>query len=184
MNKVWYYIKEYSQFSYYLYWLYGRGRTCAQPYISTAFDAHQITDNLFIGDVASACNKEELKKIGITHVLTAILGAKAPFPKDFVYKNVSIRDMEAEDIYPHLKESVNFIDTAIGGGGKVYVHCICGVSRSATLVAAYLMKKGELTASGAIKQIHQIRNCVDPNPTFRKQLKDYEAKLIEIKKIN
>jgi len=177
MNKVWYYIKEYGQFSYYLYWLYGRGRTYAQSHLSTKFNVHKITPSLFIGDVASSCNLEELKKLGITHILSAILGAVEQFPGEFVYKNVSIRDMESEDIYPHLSESIDYMDDAITSGGKVFVHCICGVSRSATLIAAYLIKKGKITAEKAITQIHDIRNCVDPNPTFRKQLKEYEQQL-------
>ena len=49
--------------------------------------------------------------------------------------------------------------------GKVLVHCLMGMSRSATLVLAFLIKKETMTVVEAFKQVHgkikthNIVNC-------------------------
>jgi hypothetical protein len=150
----------------------------AQPYISTEFNVHQIEDNggVYIGDIASAYNRDKLKELGITHIITAILGVPPQFPEDFVYKTVPVRDVESENIQKFLPETTQFIKDAVAGGGRVLVHCICGVSRSATIVAAWMMSKDGYSAKQAIECLQARRECVDPNPSFRNQLGSLVAK--------
>ena len=40
---------------------------------------HQILDNLWLGDMAGAYNKYQLKKNGITHILTVAMGIMPKF---------------------------------------------------------------------------------------------------------
>ena len=47
-----------------------------------------------------------------------------------------------------------FIDSAVRGGGRVYIHCAMGKSRSATAVCAYLMWKFGLSPAKALEQIN------------------------------
>jgi len=176
VSRAWRAVKYYSQTPYYLAYVYGWTRSMAQPYISTDFNVHQVgeKDGVFIGDIASAYNREKMKEIGITHVITAVLGVAPQFPEDFVYMTVPVRDVASEDIQKYLKDTSQFITDALGGGGKVLVHCICGVSRSATIVAAWLMTRDGYTAEQAIKLLQSCRECVDPIPAFREQLKNNE----------
>lgn len=60
--------------------------------------------------------------------------------------------------------------------GKVLVHCARGVSRSATLVLAYLMIYKRLTVAEAIKTVWGYRNIL-PNAGFLEQLRDLDARL-------
>jgi hypothetical protein len=159
---------------YYTTWLYGKLRSYVQPYLSTNFNTNEIVPNLYIGDIASAYNKDELKQLGVTHIVTAILGVDPIFPKDFVYKNIPLRDIPGEHIDVHFLKSNEFISKAISSGGKVFVHCMCGVSRSATLVAAYLMYEYGLTCDAAVKLLQRKRACVDPNGGFRQQLESFQ----------
>jgi protein-tyrosine phosphatase len=46
-----------------------------------------------------------------------------------------------------------FIDTALGEGGCVLVHCHEGRSRSVALVAAYLMARRGMDLAGALARI-------------------------------
>ncbi|GAW00049.1 dual specificity [Lentinula edodes] len=55
-------------------------------------------------------------------------------------------------------------------GGKVLVHCVMGVSRSATVLSAYLMQSRKLNPSQALELIRTRRPCVQPNYGFLKQL--------------
>lgn len=171
---AWSSAKYYAQCSYYLAYVYGKFRGLAQPWISTNFNVQQIEDGVFIGDIASASNVDELKRLGITHVITAVLGVSPQFPTEFVYMNVPIRDVESEDIKSYLTNTTRFIDDALAGGGKVLVHCMCGVSRSATIVAAWVMSKHGHSVEETLQMMRDKRECVDPNPAFREQLKEFK----------
>jgi len=66
-----------------------------------------------------------------------------PFP---VWKNdlkkirVAINDVCDENIYEHFDRVADFINESCGEGLKTLVHCKAGISRSSSLVIAYLMK--------------------------------------------
>jgi hypothetical protein len=171
---LWNSAKNYARSSYPISFLYGRVRGYVQPYISSAWNVHEICDGVFIGDIASATNRSEMKKAGITHILTAVPGMNPHFPKDFRYYNVPVMDIETENISPYLGNAIMFIEEAIASGGKVLVHCMCGVSRSATIVAAWrLSRDSDITVDQTIQLIQSKRGCIDPNPGFRAQLEEY-----------
>ena len=50
------------------------------------------------------------------------------------------------------------------------MHCMAGVSRSATLVIAYIMKKYKMSLDEAKKLVEAKRPFINPNPGFIKQL--------------
>ena len=159
--------------NYWAYYVYGKARSYAQPYISTVFSADKITDNIYLGDFESACNKDELSKLGITHVVTVILAVDAMYPQDFKYKTIDICDQTSANIYKYFDDCSDFIDDAIKKGGKVYVHCMYGISRSATIIAAYLISKQGYDDNNAIDFIQKHRPRINPNQGFREQLQLY-----------
>lgn len=65
--------------------------------------------------------------------------------------------------------------------GKVLVHCTVGVSRSATLVLAYLMIRQNLTLVDAIKTVKDHRGVI-PNRGFLRQLSGLDIILRESRK--
>ena len=50
---------------------------------------------------------------------------------------MNVQDSEYEDLLIHLPRACRFIEDAVSRGGRVLVHCVMGVSRSTTVVAAY-----------------------------------------------
>jgi len=55
----------------------------------------------------------------------------------------------------------------------VFVHCQGGISRSATIVIAYLMYKNNMTVNEASNYVKEHRPCICPNPNFMEQLEQY-----------
>lgn len=60
--------------------------------------------------------------------------------------------------------------------GNVLVHCAMGLSRSSSLVLAYLMIDENLTLVDAIKAVAANRN-ICPNAGFLEQLRDLDKQL-------
>lgn len=67
------------------------------------------------------------------------------------------------------------MDKAVLGRGNTLVHCQAGVSRSATLVAAYLINRFDLPAETAMNYLRNKRACV--NPKFVPFLHEYAERL-------
>lgn len=78
---------------------------------------------------------------------------------------------------------MEFIDFALQNGNCL-VHCFAGVSRSATMVIVYLMKKNGWTYFQAHAFVKKRRSVIWPNPGFVRQMKNYENKLKEENKFN
>jgi protein-tyrosine phosphatase len=61
---------------------------------------------------------------------------------------------------------------------NILVHCSAGISRSPTLVLAYMMKKHHWTLDEAFEKMRKLRQIVDPNVSFIMQLRDWEKYLM------
>lgn len=141
-------------------------------------DCDEVYPGIYIGDGATAKNKEYLKRLGITHLLNTAEGRRCGFvnTNSDYYRNTTIKylglaimDLPSINISKYFYEAANFIDEAISTGGKVYVHCLLGVSRSATCVLAYLMIKKNMPAVDALRLVRR-RRAVHPNDGFLRQL--------------
>ncbi|KAF8219631.1 phosphatases II [Tricholoma matsutake] len=75
-----------------------------------------------------------------------------------------------------------FIDAA--KSGKILVHCSAAVSRSPTIVTAYLMKKHGMTLKEALGLIVRARPPACPNAGFLAQLKELEFKLYGVSSLD
>ena len=139
------------------------------------FDGSEIIKNkLFLGNYYSATQKEELKKRGVTHILMVGYLLHEFFPDDFEYGNIEIEDDERENIFRYFYTCINFIEES-----KIcFVHCQAGVSRSASIVIAYVMYNLKLKYEDALKYVRDKREYIYPNNGFRLQLKDLEKVLI------
>ncbi|KAL2083733.1 hypothetical protein ACEWY4_021506 [Coilia grayii] len=143
----------------------------------------EVWPNLFIGNVAIAQNRTALKKLGITHVLNAAhtkqgsIGDQDFYGDAFLYHGIPAEDSSKFDLSVYFRPAADFIHNALKRkDGKVFVHCIMGVSRSSTLVLAYLMLKRRLRLHVAIETLVQ-RRAIYPNRNFLTQLLELDAQL-------
>ncbi|XP_029046183.1 dual specificity protein phosphatase MPK-4-like [Osmia bicornis bicornis] len=138
----------------------------------------EIIPDLFLGNLTAATDIEWLKETKINYILTA---DSCPLPRkiqellpNLTIKYIQVTDMPREDLLTHFEDSYEFIDHALQLNDKILVHCYFGVSRSATLVIAYLMKKYKRSFSDTFEEIKGKRRFVEPNAGFLAQLKLYE----------
>ncbi|XP_054716301.1 dual specificity protein phosphatase 3-like [Uloborus diversus] len=148
---------------------------------------NEVYPDIYLSDAPTALCTSILKRMGITHVLNAAQGREkhcgqvntwAGFYSQtgIQFLGVPAFDNVVFRIHPYFEEAADFIDEALRSGGKVLVHCRAGISRSATLVCAFLMLKRNLTAQEAVKTVRKNRAII-PNDGFLQQLCDLNDKL-------
>lgn len=138
----------------------------------------EIKSNLFLGNLTAATDIDWLKHAKISHILTV---DSCPLPRkiqdalpNIKLKYMQFSDMPREDLLTSFPDSNQFIESALDSGGKVLVHCYFGVSRSSTIVIAFIMKKYNLNVEKAFQTVKEKRRFVSPNAGFLAQLKLYE----------
>lgn len=114
----------------------------------------------------------------INHILNVTTEIDNFFPDTFRYMNIPVCDTEDTDILRYFNDSYRFINKARKDGENVLVHCKMGISRSATIVIAYVMKARNWDLNRSLKHVKERRTCVKPNPNFMKQLEVYEVRRV------
>ena len=87
----------------------------------------------------AARSTRSLTENRITHIVSVCtdpIPAEVP-ESGICHMRIPVEDVDYEDLLIHLPMACRFIDQAIRSGGVVFVHCVQGISRSATIVAAY-----------------------------------------------
>nr|GMD16627.1 protein-tyrosine-phosphatase MKP1-like [Ipomoea batatas] len=134
-------------------------------------ECSKIVDHIYLGSETIAKDREILRHNGITHVLNCV-GFICPeyFKGDLVYKTLWLRDSPTEDITSILYDVFDYFEDVREQGGRVFVHCCQGVSRSTSLVIAYLMWKKEQSFEDAFQHVKATRGVTNPNMGFACQL--------------
>ena len=143
----------------------------------------KILDWLYLGSYRNACDKQEIKDLGINYVLNCAWECMESFPPGVKYCHLKLNDSPNFRIIKYLDKASDFINQAQINNGTILVHCQLGISRSTTCVIAYFIKYLGYTSLNALNFIKQKRTQVMPNFGFLNQLKTYEKNnLIKDKK--
>ena len=130
---------------------------------------------LYLGTFTNACDIEELRRINIKYILNCAIECKNKnLPKDIQELHLKIRDIKTFDIIPFFQQANEFINQVRSVGGNILIHCKLGISRSAAIIIAYLIKYYGFDFNSAMKFIKKQRDRINPNVGFIEQLKKYE----------
>jgi len=139
----------------------------------------EIVPHVFVGNICDAQNLDRLKENGITHIINCTPDLPFYWEGKHQYLRVDILDLPSQNIRKHFDPAIEFIDNALRSkGNNVLVHCTAGISRSPTLVLAYIMKKYHWTLDEAFDKMRKLRKIVDPNVTFIIQLREWEKTIL------
>eukprot|EP01084_Bolivina_argentea_P005675 10701_1 len=153
-----------------------------------------INDTLYLGMLSQATHKI-LNNLQITHIINVT-------PTDYndmsvinnrKYYQIKISDIKQACIADYFEKTFTFINNARNSvpstdnneskendinnykQNRIFIHCKEGVSRSASIVIAYIMKTHKLSLDKALALVKQKREVVDPNEGFMQQLKLFET---------
>eukprot|EP00900_Chrysochromulina_parva_P023174 jgi/Chrpa1/5490/Chrysochromulina_OHIO_Genome00012615-RA len=138
-----------------------------------------LPGQLLIGAEHSARDEAKLASEGVTAIVNcAGMICANHFPHRFHYLKLNLLDTAREDISAVFYDVLDFIDDTIEQEhGTVFVHCQHGVSRSATLVIAYVMWKRGLAYDDALELVRAARPTVNPNIGFACALLQWGASI-------
>lgn len=138
----------------------------------------RILPHLYLGSQKDVLNKDLMTQNGISYVLNASNSCPKP---DFIcesrFMRIPINDSYCEKLLPWLDKSIEFIDKAKLSSCQVIVHCLAGISRSATIAIAYIMKTMGMSSDDAYRYVKDRRPSISPNFNFLGQLLEYERSL-------
>ncbi|XP_029735091.2 dual specificity protein phosphatase 18 [Aedes albopictus] len=128
----------------------------------------------------SAATVPTMKELGVTLVINATTETElpnTPLPCDDTnYMRVPVKDNRETDLDQYFNQVADRIEEESQRNGIALVHCVVGVSRSASLCLAYLIKYHRMSLKDAYQHIKARRPQIRPNVAFVKQLMEFEFK--------
>ena len=139
---------------------------------------------LYLGPQSAATSLPFLTVKAITHIIS-VGCPNVPTPEHFknpakMHLKLPLNDKSSGvSIHATVLRGVAFIRDAVASSpnAKVLVHCKAGISRSSTVVAAYLMQERGMSLRAGLALIIQKREQAYPNPGFLEQLKEMEMEI-------
>ncbi|KAF9898371.1 Dual specificity protein phosphatase 1 [Lobosporangium transversale] len=156
-----------------------------------------VLPHLYLGAEHNAVDVKVLSRLGITAVLNVAIEisnasqqqyqlssknmdriVKTAQGRSIHYKNLSWTHHQ-RDLQSEFPLAFAFIEEIKNMGGKVLIHCQLGVSRSASLVIAYVMKTLQMNLTDAYDFVKTRSSVVSPNMSLMYQLAEFGKSLEE-----
>ena len=147
-----------------------------------------------LGNLASSKNKEFLIRKNVKYILN-LTNEPDEETDGIEIKRISLEDDEDQELLPHLDIAFEFIDKAAKGWSSqstsqkkdrdetgratILVHSYFGMSRSSSIILAYLMKEKGWNLNEAYLYLKKKHSSVNPNDNFAVQLIRYEQELFD-----
>jgi len=137
----------------------------------------EITSQLYLGSFEDAKKEAKVVELGITHILS-LIGPKHPI-NGIKHMHQPMDDNGHTNLKSLIKRIWSFVMDSQQPGNKLFVHCMGGQNRSATVMISVLMKlKPE---SSKLVDVYNLvkdkRPVVQINQLYAKQLLELERDL-------
>ncbi|XP_060105325.1 dual specificity protein phosphatase 18 [Heteronotia binoei] len=143
----------------------------------SSYGLSRITSSLYLSDGEAANNKLFLYANQITTVINVSVEVVNTYFPGIYYIHVPVADTPSACLYDFFDPVADKIHAVDLNEGRTLLHCAAGVSRSAALCMAYLMKYRSMSLASAHSWVKTCRPIIRPNVGFWQQLIQYEDKL-------
>lgn len=147
----------------------------AESHAFSIFELSVVQPGLYLSGIGPTRNHKRLLNLNVVAVVSVALEAdpkhQAP---GITYLHIPIIDEPNVPIGDHFASTTEFIHRHRETGGGVLVHCMAGMSRSVSMVAAYLVRYQQMSLYDAIKVIKIGRPIAHPNDGFMRHLLEWE----------
>lgn len=135
--------------------------------------AEILEGKLWLSNEQTAFNYRLLRKLGVKQILTIGTEIRQHTEKseDFTKMRIDIDDIHVESLFEWFPKTNEFINKA-----PTLVHCMMGISRSSSIVLAYLMYQKRMNLADAFEHV-SLNRRISPNTGFCRQLTKYEKQL-------
>ncbi len=144
----------------------------------------QVYENLWIAPANVAREKDFLVDNNISIILNCAEEESMKYPTDVL--TVSIRipliDDEEPDALLMIKEGAMYIQMFTNVGKNIVVHCKAGISRSATVILAWMIIYKNMKFDEAYRYLAEKRPIIRPNDFYMGLLKDLETHTSRLEK--
>ncbi|XP_006894855.1 PREDICTED: dual specificity protein phosphatase 18 [Elephantulus edwardii] len=154
--------------------------TCAFPVqlkVPSVSGLSRVTSSLYISSAMAANNRHMLSSHQITTVINVSVEVTNTRYEDIQYMQVPVADTPISRLCDFFDPIADHIHSVEMKQGRTLLHCVAGVSRSATLCLAYLMKYHAMSLLDAHLWTKSCRPIIRPNNGFWEQLIHYEFQL-------
>uniref|UniRef100_A0A8D9A3F3 Dual specificity protein phosphatase 12 n=1 Tax=Cacopsylla melanoneura TaxID=428564 RepID=A0A8D9A3F3_9HEMI len=132
-----------------------------------------IEPNLYLGDLNDAVALKSSNELDMKFVFSVGYFPTLDKVSKLTYHHIEVADLPSEDLLSYFDSAYDFISDNLSKGAPILVHCYHGMSRSATIVIAYLMKHHKLDVTTAFDRVKSCRDVICPNDGFMHQLELY-----------
>jgi protein-tyrosine phosphatase len=159
-----------------------------REYLELSMEPTLITNHIYLGNAYNSANYEMLKELNIGLIVNVTEEIPMYFPKDFMYINYPIRDINDVEIKSELEFIIDkiydYIINPDNNDKNVLVHCYKGASRSASIVIAYQLKYEKRSLDNIYQDLKEKRKIVNINRSFWKSLSEFEEEISRRKLAN
>eukprot|EP00993_Chasmostoma_nieuportense_P004341 NODE_5015_length_710_cov_8.768439_g4852_i0.p1 GENE.NODE_5015_length_710_cov_8.768439_g4852_i0~~NODE_5015_length_710_cov_8.768439_g4852_i0.p1 ORF type:complete len:208 (-),score=61.73 NODE_5015_length_710_cov_8.768439_g4852_i0:86-646(-) len=130
--------------------------------------ASEIFPWLYLGNARDAVNYDTLKSKNIKWILNISKEVDCPEAErlGYTYMQIDVEDNSDVPIGDHFHSATEFIENARKHQERILVHCRRGISRSATIVIAYVMQYTNMSFDEAFDYVKAKRHIINPNLGF------------------
>jgi protein-tyrosine phosphatase len=149
--------------------------------VSAISSANEVMPRLYIGSRSAVADSNARWARGtLTHIVRLLDQMWMHSRYDGIeYLSIEVADCDETDLGVYFEQTAAFIRDALASSldSAVLVHCAAGMSRSATIMIAYLMIEHGMSLARALYTVRLARPIVEPNDGFMKQLGQLEQTL-------
>ena len=154
-------------------------RDCRCQFAQDREDVSFVTPRLAVGGMVHEYEVEDLKALGITHIINVNWPDRPEYPEvvaSFVHLDLAILDDGEPKPAAWFQQGIDFAAT-LGPDDRLLVHCGHGVNRSPAMVYAILRSWGILDAEKVLREARPQTGSGKTGGSFEVYRKSAEALL-------